>query len=145
MNISMLTVQDAAMVLKVSDPTIRSYARRGLLKPDMVKELGRSGKYSKMLFYRSTLDDFIRRYATCEYFGEELLSTGDIVEYTGIPMRTLHGMIKRGVVKPDIILPATDAGKSGRNRFKRATADKIKLSDVWKPRRSKKCQKEIET
>lgn len=141
----MLTVQEAALILKVSAPTVRSYARRGLLEPDIVKQLGKSGRYSRMLFRRGTLDDFIRRYSTNEYLGEELLSTGDIVEYTGIPMRTLHGMIKRGVVKPDIVLPDTDYGKSGRNRFKKSTADKIIASGVWKPRRSKKCQKEIET
>lgn len=131
----LLSVYDVAQRLQISTPTVRSYVKRGLLVPDVHKELGKGSRgYSVYFFKYETVAAFLKAHATGQYYGERLFQSTDVSKQTGIPIRTLHSLIDRGVVKPDVILPDTTNGKSGRRRFTQKTIDAIILNSVWKPR-----------
>lgn len=118
-NFDSMSVGEVASALGVTPPTVRSYVLRGLLKPDSVSVAGRCNFYE---FNRETVEDFVKSCTTGEYYyGEQLVSTIDVATYLGVALHIVYGYIDRGLLKPDVILPATSNGHRGRRRFRDST------------------------
>lgn len=49
--------------------------------------------------------------------GKSFLTTGDIAREIGVSITTIDTYIRKGILKPDVVLP------SGRRKFERGTVD----------------------
>lgn len=49
--------------------------------------------------------------------GKKFYTTGDIAREVGVSITTIDTYIKKGILKPDVVLP------SGRRKFERGTID----------------------
>lgn len=49
--------------------------------------------------------------------GKKFYTTGDIAREVGVSITTIDTYIKKGILKPDVVLP------SGRRKFERSTID----------------------
>ena len=116
----MLSTSEVAKAIGVSQTSVYNYVSRGILSPwghDIVHGS------RVMRFHPDTVTAFLKKFAITGYAGEELFCTGQIAQMAGIAQRKVHEYIKRGDLKPDIVLPAMSCGRSGRRLFKKETVD----------------------
>lgn len=59
------------------------------------------------------------------YEPDSLLTTTQAARYLGVSATTVRNYIKKGLLKPDVTLPNSSDGRSGRQKFKFSTVDAL--------------------
>lgn len=114
-NPNALRVADLSRTFGISKATVLNYINRGLLTPDIEVT---HGCVTYRYFQQKTVDDFVKSCVTGRYhLGERIISSGEACQILGIAQSTFNEHVKKGNIKPDIVLPPTKNGKTGRRFY----------------------------
>lgn len=121
----MLSIGEIAYALGVHRTTIHNYIKRGLLVPDFVLQPA-NGRSGRRLFKQRTVDKFIDSCIVGRYiYSERLYRSGELAKMFGCAPSTVNSYVDNGLLKPDIVLPATCEGKAGKRLFTKTTVQEF--------------------
>lgn len=109
------SVVDIANALQLDTSTVRSYIKRGLLKP--TSTVPTFAGHSAYQFDEATYMGFIRQCAPTLEIGEEIYSMTEAASYLGIGLSTLERLIRDGEITPDVVLPRGSTGHTSWRKF----------------------------
>lgn len=119
------TIQEIADIFGIHRTSIDNYIKHGILVPDVTKDSMAFGSIRVRLFKQETVDAFVKSCIVTDYDGDEpLLTTEDAARMLWTTNSTIHNYVVRGLLKPDVVLPAL--GKRGGKRlFKLSTVQTL--------------------
>ena len=113
---NLVTTEELAARIGVDPATIRNYVKRGVLRADVEK----SG--SHYWFTPEHVDEFCASVIKTSYDGKEkMYTTREAAKYLHVAQTTIQSYATKGLLKADIELPATSAGRKSMRKYKEST------------------------
>lgn len=118
--IKMLSVHDIAQELRVHRNTVNRYIQNGYIKPDYIEPPTIQGRKGAQYFKTETVESFLISLGIDKNY-EPLLAPREAARILNISVTQLRSLINRGLIHPDVVLPAGTGLQWGERRFKLST------------------------
>lgn len=125
---SILSRNQVAEFLKVSNSTVLKWIHQGVLEPDFYFETS-TNNLPRPKFKRGSVIAFIEKYSTSAYTGEKLYSVAEIAKMLGVTTHALNHYIEIDLLVPDVSYPSCSGQRVGFRKFKLSTVDAF-VADV---------------